>query len=451
MYNKFIKEKISAIENSNFTHIIGPNPLLVTGETGSWDDDKIELCDIFKDNGKYYLYYHAMGNGESYRIGVAVADNPLGPFVKYENNPILDLENFGQGNDKYIACGSVFKESTDKYYLFYSTQQIDDPWNYYIGLATADNPLGPWKKHKNSPILKNFGYVGGITKKDGKYYMFNEYPTKVQADDYGSISLAVADFPEGPWTICKENPVLKVENWGTWDDAGYSECGVKFDGNLFHMFYGGAKTHPTRLCSMESIGYAYSVDGTRFIKYSKNHVAHRENIAFGAAMAEVCHITEYPYIYLYHTLRYTKAWRDEDKEKFPFVEHIGVEILSVTEKFNVNYQAFSIKELAENELKFDTSKLPITVSPAKEFSLTVSCEFSKSALNPLKVYIFSGYDENNFDTKPLYTLIIDAAEDKKVQQTFYGKICTKFIKIAAENTNSNACIKDIKANIMLKN
>ena len=103
MNNEFVNCKISSIENTNFIHIPGPNPLIVQGEKGAWDDEKLELCDILKDEGKDYLYYHATGNGNSYRIGVAVADDPLGPFVKYGDKPILDLESFGHGNDKYIA------------------------------------------------------------------------------------------------------------------------------------------------------------------------------------------------------------------------------------------------------------------------------------------------------------------------------------------------------------
>ena len=294
MDNLFIEQKIAAIENSNFIHIPGPNPILTPGEKGAWDDGILEMCDILKDNGKYYLYYHAKGNGENYRIGVAVSDNPLGPFQKYGDKPILDLTGFGGSDDAYIACGSVIKESVNEYYLFYSLQQKRDPHNFYIGLATAEYPLGPWTKYEGNPIMQNFGYVGGVTKKDGKYYMFNEYPNRVQADDYGTISVATADNPRGPWVPCREEPVLPVEDWGAWDDAGYSECNVKYDGTLFHMFYGGAKTNKVRLRSQESIGYAYSTDGKHFTKYSKNPVARRESLAYGAAMAEVCFLAEYP-------------------------------------------------------------------------------------------------------------------------------------------------------------
>lgn len=444
-------KKIEAIENTKFIHIPGPNPLLVQGEKGAWDEEKLEVCDILKDEGKYYLYYHASGGGFGYRIGVAVADSPLGPFEKYGDKPILDLQNFGHGNDNYIACGSILKEGTDQYYLYYSLQQKDDPWNYYIGLATANHPLGPWKKHENNPIMQNFGYVGGITKKDGKYYMFNEYPTRIQADDYGTISVAVADAPEGPWTPCREHPVLDVEDWGTWDDAGYSECNVKYDGNLFHMFYGGAKTNKIRLCSKESIGYAYSTDGKHFTKYSFNPVAHRESVAFGAAMAEVCFLPEYPYIYLYHTLRYTKPWRKEDEPIFPLVEHIGAEVLCVADKFNVSYPVYTLNELKPNESAKDLSKLPLTVAEAKEMAITVSCSYSEKASHPLNIRLYTATNPEEFDTIPYKTFTLNLAPGKKIQQTFRTDICAKFLCIVAENPDPVASVSDISVSATLKN
>ena len=304
---------------------------------------------------------------------------------------------------------------------------------------------------KKNPIMQNFGYVGGVTKKDGKYYMYNEYPNRIKADDYGTISVTVADKPQGPWHPYRNEPVLKVEDWGTWDDAGYSECNVKYDGTLFHMFYGGGKTNEVRIRSRESIGYAYSVDGKNFIKYSKNPVAHRENLAYGAAMAEVCFLPEYPYIYLYHTLRYSESWHKDMEEEFPRIEHIGAEVLCIADKFNVSYPVFNIDTLAANEIKYDDKKLPLTVAEAKDFSLTVSCEYEKKATAPLKVNIYTGINEKTFDTKPYKSFLLDVVSGEKVQQTFSSNVCAKFMKVVVENTDNSSKISNISVNVMLKN
>ena len=46
---------------------------------------------VLSREGKYYLYYSANGYAQKeYAVGVAVADHPMGPYVKQENNPILN-------------------------------------------------------------------------------------------------------------------------------------------------------------------------------------------------------------------------------------------------------------------------------------------------------------------------------------------------------------------------
>jgi GH43 family beta-xylosidase len=45
---------------------------------------------VFKRSGFYYLMYSAnFFSGRDYAVGYAVSNNPLGPFVKYEYNPVL--------------------------------------------------------------------------------------------------------------------------------------------------------------------------------------------------------------------------------------------------------------------------------------------------------------------------------------------------------------------------
>ena len=447
-----VAARIAAIEAQNFIQIPGPNPLLMPGEPGAWDDGMIEMCDILKDDGKYYLYYHATGRGESYRIGVAVADHPLGPFKKYGTEPILDL-TFGGGSDRYIACGSILKESTGTYYLFYSLQQKNDELNYYIGLATATHPLGPWTKYEGNPIMTNFGYVGGVTKRGGKYYMFNEYPTRVQACDYGHISYATADRPEGPWTPVKDAPVMPVEDWGTWDDAGYSESNVKYDGTLFHMFYGGAKTHANRLLSQESMGYAYSVDGTHFYKYGKNPVARREDIAYGAAMAECCFLTDYPNVYVYHTLRYTKPWTpsEAENEKHPRMEHIGVEVLSLDSHPAADYTALVCPSLAHGESYTDLYKLPLSVGWANAFSLTVSA--LTEGANPLRIKVYTGNDPDKMSTVPTYTYDLrgELAGGTVIATFTEPHLFARFMRIEVEHPAASTAelIRDIEVSVRL--
>ncbi len=52
---------------------------------------------LFKERDKYYMMYSAnYFGGQNYAVGYATSDNPLGPFVKAENNPILQ-KNIEEG------------------------------------------------------------------------------------------------------------------------------------------------------------------------------------------------------------------------------------------------------------------------------------------------------------------------------------------------------------------
>ena len=195
-----------------FIHIPGPNPILSAGEAGTWDEGVLEVCDVVEDSGTYYLYYHATGQGKSYRIGVATAPQPLGPFTKHGDGPVLDLGPTGSWDDCWVACAAVLKVGVDRYYMWYSAKggpPVPSKEVVSIGLATAPHPLGPWTKHEANPIIKDFGYVGGVANANGKLHLYTEHPIGSTGPDYGPFCLAVADHPEGPWTIWSGNPVLR--------------------------------------------------------------------------------------------------------------------------------------------------------------------------------------------------------------------------------------------------
>ena len=53
---------------------------------------------VLRHGGKYYLFYSAnYYASKEYGVGVAVADAPLGPYVKQENNPVLRWEEDADG------------------------------------------------------------------------------------------------------------------------------------------------------------------------------------------------------------------------------------------------------------------------------------------------------------------------------------------------------------------
>ncbi len=439
------------IEPGRFIQIPGPNPILTPGTEGSWDDELIEASDAFKDFGKYYLYYHGNG-GRGYRLGVATASHPLGPFKKHGDKPILTVGPKGTWDETHVACAMVLKERADRYIMWYSGHgRSGKHRKWSIGLATADSPLGPWKKHKGNPIVENFGYVGGVVKVKGKYHLYTAYPIGSTGPDYSPMALATASKPEGPWTKWKGNPVLKQGQWGEWDDGGFSEAEVLYHAGVFHMFYGGAKLYKPRIVTRESIGYAYSFDGVNFVKYGRNPVATRHAEPNAAAYAEVHSIMEPPFIYIYHTLRYRKPWRARFQKQFPRVEDLGVQVLVMQRPFSLDMPVLRQASLAAGT----TAPLSLKNAPAVALShatraaLTAECTYDKRSVNGLRLHVRSSPDGLKYDTVDLHTFDLDCLPGKTCRKTFTFDADVRFIKILVENLDKSAGVSDVKVTATL--
>ncbi|MBI3923642.1 MAG: hypothetical protein HY318_19640, partial [Armatimonadetes bacterium] len=415
-----------------FIQIPGPNPILVCGAEGEWDEGCIESCDIFKDFDVYYLYYHGTPKDQNeppggYQVGVATAPHPLGPWKKIEGNPVLRVGAKGSWDSRHVACASVMKQGVDRYLMWYSGKGEEAGWS--IGLASAPGPVGPWTKHESNPMLENFGYVGGVVLKDGRYMLYTEHPIGATGPDYGPLSLAVAERPEGPYTPHKRNPVLPAGEWGSWDDGGYSEAEVNYRDGYFHVFYGAAKLHPTRLLSQESVGYAWSEDGHHFKKHPGNPVALRENDPNAAAFAEVHSLTEPPFVYLFHTLRYVEQ---EGRN----LEDLGVQVLATSRPFSLAMPVMQIETLAPQTTTALEQCPPIAVGNVCQVSLTVSADLAPNATKGLRVAVRSSSDGSRYDTVEVCSFEVCGATGNSARRTVCVESSFRFIKVLVENLDA---------------
>ncbi len=444
-----IMRQIFEVEQMRFVQIPGPNPIITPGSAGAWDDGVVEAADAFEHLGKYYFYYHATGQGKGYRLGVASADHPLGPFTKHGDAPILDLGPEGSWEDQHVACAMVMRddhEHRNVFYMWYSAIGDEKKTDWSIGLATADHPLGPWTKHPNNPVMKDFGYLGGVVKIDGKYRLYSAFPINQGLrrrrslryhGDYSPLAVAIGNRPQGPFEHYEGNPLMEKGDVGDWDDGGISEAEVLYHNGMFHKFYGATRTYGPR---QESIGYAYSFDGFKWYKYGRNPVAMRHANPNAAAFAEVHAIIEPPFAYLYHTLRYERLGEDD----FPWQEHLGVQVLAMQTPFSLDMPVLQVDALGAGASTALDDSPPISLGTVNRVSLTVGCTFGDKAREGLVVHVRSSADGEQYDTTDLYAFEVPVQAGQAARKTFALDSNVRFIKVMVENGDRAAAVTDVK-------
>lgn len=167
------------------------------GPTGSYDDRSVFTPEVMAHDGKYYLVYQTVKAPyllRSYnQIGMAIADNPHGPWTKLDK-PILSPSSEtgewkGTKDDRFAIVSQGEWDShkvhdptlmyyKNKFYLYYKGERKGEKitmggreirW----GVAIADNIEGPYIKSKFNPIthsgheLAMWHYNGGIAMVSG--------------------------------------------------------------------------------------------------------------------------------------------------------------------------------------------------------------------------------------------------------------------------------------------
>lgn len=439
-----------------FVQIPGPNPLLKPGPAGNWDDGMLESSDAFFDDGITYFYYHAVGAGQGYRLGVASASHPLGPFRKHGDAPILDSGPEGAWDSGHVACAMVVKENDERYLMWYSGEAGDAHWS--IGLATAPHPLGPWTKHPGNPVLEDFGYLGGVLKVGDEWRLYAAHPihqpwasdpaekyrSPTYHTDYSPLALATGPAPEGPFEKHPENPLMVQGELGEWDEGGISEAEVLYQNGRYHIFYGASQRHGPRT---ESIGYAWSDDGLKWHQHPWNPVASRHAEPNAAAYAEVHAVMQSPFVYLYHTLRYE---HHEEKGAFPWFEDLGVQVLALERPFHLLWPVLERDELVAGSSSHLEHCPVIPLGAVQSAALTVEFHCAKGEVDsPVRIEIFASADGLRFDTQPYQTFERKPESGKRVQFTVPIDDSPRFARIRIVNGDGNMALKSLKVTASL--
>lgn len=160
---------------------------------------------IEKD-GRYYFFFAAndiQSDDDEGGIGVAVADNPAGPFEDHLGRPLIDrFHNGAQPIDQF-----VFRDGND-FYMFYGG------WRHANVARLNDDFTGfvPFDDGTTFREITPEGYVEGpfiLKRGDSYYFMWSEGGWT--GDDY-RVAYAISDTPLGPFervgVILEQDPAI---------------------------------------------------------------------------------------------------------------------------------------------------------------------------------------------------------------------------------------------------
>ncbi|HHT35787.1 MAG TPA: family 43 glycosylhydrolase [Firmicutes bacterium] len=186
----------------------------------TWGHNRFWAPEVVEYQGKFYMYYTAgWRKNDSLRIGIAVSDSPLGPFVDVLEEPLFD---FG-----YAAIDAhVFIDDDDQKYLYYSRDCSENivegrHESHIYGIKLDDDMLSvsgqpilltkpeqEWELKSGPKWRWNEGAF--VLKHKGMYYLM--YSANCYAGRDYSVGYAVSEHPLGPFVKYEGNPILASNN-----------------------------------------------------------------------------------------------------------------------------------------------------------------------------------------------------------------------------------------------
>ena len=165
----------------------------------SWLEDSLWAPNGVYRNGKYYIYFAANainGDGQLGGIGVAVADNPEGPYTDAIGAPLINVVRNGAGP----MDQDVFIDDDGQAYMYYGS------WGEcnVVKLNADMKSLGTWPDgtvyKKVTPTKtgdNDYFEAPKVFKRNGIYYM--NYAAGVWADSSYKVMYATSSSVTGPF------------------------------------------------------------------------------------------------------------------------------------------------------------------------------------------------------------------------------------------------------------
>lgn len=176
------------------------------------DEKCIDNSLFIDDNGIAYLSFVRFTDGNN--IWIAEMEDDLVTIKKETMKPCLHVSQPWEEVWPRVNEGSFIVKHNGVYYMSYSANSYESPF-YGVGFATADKVMGPWKKYEHNPILQKPGKLVGVghsamfwDKEDQLYIVFHAHNSSNQIHPRTMHIAKVLFEEEGGKTIMKIDNVM---------------------------------------------------------------------------------------------------------------------------------------------------------------------------------------------------------------------------------------------------
>jgi beta-xylosidase len=279
------KDGFSAYSSTDLVNWKKEGQVYFANNKNGWSDNKAAwdgaywAPEVSEVNGKFYMFYSAQwkenptNEKENFRIGVAVADKPTGPFIDVANKPIFDP-------GYPIIDANVLFDKNGKVYLYYSRccykhpvqsevadwakkqglyDEVEESWVYGVEMKPDFSgvigepvlllrpPVGmsdkqaEWESRSVTSKEVNRRWTEGSVafKKGDTYYMM--YSANYFGGKNYAVGYATSKSPLGPFKKAANNPVLQknVAQGGSVTGTGHNSVTWSPDGKEMFCVYHG--------------------------------------------------------------------------------------------------------------------------------------------------------------------------------------------------------------------
>ena len=285
MYGTSLANGFEAFVSENLTDWTSIGQVYEGGKEGQWNQDCFWAPEVYERDGRYYMFFSANARNnpteeeENFKIGVAVADSPSGPFTDLYNRPIFEIDF------PVIDANVLFDDQSGKNYIYFSRccykhpveseiadkarqdslyNEIEESWIYgaellpdFSGLAsepvkllapptTLDDVQAEWESRSVTAHEANRRWTEGsyIFRHGDTYYIM--YSANAFFGGNYAVGYATSKSPLGPFVKSDTNPILKENQseGGRVIGTGHNMALTMPDGSMYTVYHGRMTDNP---------------------------------------------------------------------------------------------------------------------------------------------------------------------------------------------------------------